>query len=224
MANPNTNTTDDEKWTKTTMDKRLLLEGLKRVIENSYTFTEDVKRSMTIFTVFYSITFILGVVFVYVNAHFQESQKVPRIVRNSIAGVGTFASLLTSMKTISETLSSARTKEITISNIDLNIVNLAIDNGPDDNDLKELRDLIESRNNKLEKLRFYRSLWAFFFSYTSKEPSQNKYFLKDIRRYKQFVISRVTFQQRNRNYHNMNGESEKVKAEHILHGLGKEIV
>ncbi|CAG8678624.1 923_t:CDS:2 [Funneliformis mosseae] len=158
MANPNTNTTDDEKWTKATMDKRLLLEGLKRVIENSYTFTEDVKRSMTIFTVFYSITFILGVVFVYVNAHFQDSQKVPRIVRNSIAGVGTFASLLTSMKTISETLSSARTKEITISNIDLNIVNLAIDNGPDDNDLKELRDLIESRNNKLEKLRFYRSL------------------------------------------------------------------
>ncbi|CAG8679498.1 13918_t:CDS:2 [Funneliformis mosseae] len=287
--NPNTM----GEWSDKAMERKLHLERVKRAVENNYNFTENVKRNMTIYTVFYSITFILGVVFVYVNAHFSIELTVPRIVRNSIAGTGTFASLVTSMKTISETLSSARTKEITISEIDLNIANLATEYGPDVKNLKVLKELIQSRNNKLEKLTFRRSLWAFFCSIIlivviildfnfndlvtsfildgilcfvgffgnpdqhlephswfkrkrnalldvmlficlyllglvspdsgTEKPSEQKYLLEDIK-YKQYVISRVTFQQRNRKGHVINGESEKEKVEQILHGLGNEIV
>ncbi|CAG8529481.1 4431_t:CDS:2 [Funneliformis caledonium] len=219
-------------WSDKAMERRLHLERVKRAVENNYNFTENVKRNMTIYTVFYSITFVLGVVFVYVNAHFSIELIAPRIVRNSIAGTGTFASLVTSMKTISETLSSARTKEITISEIDLNIANLATEYGPDVKNLKnpdqhpEPHSWFKRKRNALLDVMLFICLYLLGLvspDSGTKKPSEQKYLLEDIK-YKQYIISRVTFQQRNRKGHVINGESEKEKVEQILHGLGNEIV
>ncbi|CAI2183244.1 5190_t:CDS:2, partial [Funneliformis geosporum] len=159
-------TPDEIKWTKQSMDRKLNLERLKRAVENNYSFTDNVERNMALYSVFYAFTFILGVVFIFINIRFPEQNvlDIVRIVQNSIVGVGTFTSLFTSMKNISETLSSTRPKEIRIPNIDGNIIELALHNGLHDEGLKKLREKIKSRNKKLQKLKFYRSLWAFMCS------------------------------------------------------------
>ncbi|RGB33990.1 hypothetical protein C1646_668906 [Rhizophagus diaphanus] len=152
--------TQNESLDEKQMKRKLSLERLKRVVENNYNFTDNVKKNMTLFSIFYCLAFVFGLIFIYINARYTISVAL-RIIRNSITGAGTFASLITSMKDISETISSAH-KEIRIPDIDKNIVVLSLESGLSDEDLVNLKDAIKFRNTKLKILKHYRSLWTLF--------------------------------------------------------------
>lgn len=152
--------TQNENLNEKQMKRKLNLERLKRAVENNYNFTDNVKKNMTLFSIFYSFAFVLGMVFMYINARYTIS-AASRIIRNSITGAGTFASLITSMRDISDTISSTH-KEIRIPDIDKNIVVLSLESDLSDEDLVNLKDAIKFRNTKLKILKHYRSLWALF--------------------------------------------------------------
>ncbi|CAI2194485.1 19058_t:CDS:1, partial [Funneliformis geosporum] len=82
-------TPDEIKWTKQSMDRKLNLERLKRAVENNYSFTDNVERNIALYSVFYAFTFILVVVFIFINIRFpyQNVLEIVRIVQNLIAGV-----------------------------------------------------------------------------------------------------------------------------------------